>query len=128
MGRNPATRNLPVMKPEDTKALLRAYNRDPFIDVLERFLAGCPSYAAIELFAATYPDKWANAVAAIARLSGYHDKLEVAGTIEVKVKKMSDSELLAFQIELIQQLKEEGVDLLDLTPSSVEVVEEPTAE
>ncbi len=123
MGRNPKTSNLPVMTAEDTKALLRAYNRDPFIDVLERFLAGCPDYAAIKLFAQTYPDKWAHSLTAIARLAGYHDQLEVGGTIDVRIRKMSDSELLAEQIKLIQQLKAEGVNILDLTAKS-EVVSE----
>ncbi len=128
MGRNPKISNLPVMTAEDTKALLRAYNRDPFIDVLERFLAGCPDYAAIQLFAKTYPDKWANAVVAIARLSGYHDKLEVGGTIEHVIRKMSDSELLKKQVELIQELRAKGVDVIELAASAVEVVEEPSQE
>lgn len=68
-------------------------DREPFREILARTLGRQPSDDSLEDLAERYPEKWANYVSTIAKLSGYHDKLEVDANLAVQVQHMSDAEL-----------------------------------
>jgi len=69
--------------------------RDPFRNELVKVLTASPNKKAIKEFASKYPDRWAQTVAILARLSGFNEQIEVLKDvhIELKIKTMSDSEL-----------------------------------
>jgi len=69
--------------------------RDPFRNELVKVLTASPNKKAIKEFASKYPDRWAQTVAILARLSGFNEQIEVLKDvhIELQIKTMSDSEL-----------------------------------
>jgi hypothetical protein len=73
----------------------RRYSREPFMDILSMFMEGKPDPLSIKRFASENPDKWANAVGTIARLAGYHDKLEIEQNINIQISQLGDADLLA---------------------------------
>jgi len=72
---------------------LENLSRGPFRRVLGKLLENAPSAEAIGNQAERNPDRWAQTVALIARLSGYNERLEVEGSLSLKVQQLSDSEL-----------------------------------
>lgn len=78
---------------------LQRLSRGPFRDILADFLSCAPSEADIRHAATKSPDRWAQAVAIIAKLSGYHERLEVEGV--ARVTQLSDAEIEAKLAELI---------------------------
>ena len=68
---------------EDSKALIRellSYKHDPFLKELARFLLASPSIPKIRQFAGQYPDRWAQGVMILAKLSGFTEKIDVGVT------------------------------------------------
>ena len=53
-----------------------------------------PDREAVHQFAKRYPDRWAQAVAILARLGGYHDKLEIDTNVTLNLSRLSDMELM----------------------------------
>jgi len=45
-------------------------------------------------FAMRHPDRWAQTVGTLARLGGYHDKLEVDASLTLNLSRLSDMELM----------------------------------
>jgi len=84
-----------VATPEEIKAQLQEFSREPFTEVLAELLSCKPSLGALQAFANDSPDKWASAMKTVASLAGYHDKLEINQTLSMEVAGLSDSELLA---------------------------------
>ena len=80
-------------------AELENLSRGPFRRILAKLLECAPSDTAITSQAEKNPDRWAQTVALIARLGGYNEKLEVEGSLNLKVQQLSDSELLALLSE-----------------------------
>lgn len=90
--------------PVDKQAVyveLQRLSRGPFRDILAEFLSCAPSANDIRHAAMKSPDRWAQAVAIIAKLSGYHERLEVEGV--ARVTQMSDAELEAKVMELLNE-------------------------
>ena len=69
-------------------------SREPFQEVLTLLIEAAPDREDVHAFAKRYPDRWAQAVAILARLGGYHDKLQIDASITLDVARMSDAELL----------------------------------
>ncbi len=67
---------------------------EPFQEVLTHLLEAAPDVEDVHAFAKRYPDRWAQAVAILARLGGYHDKLQIDATVTLDVARLSDAELL----------------------------------
>jgi hypothetical protein len=88
---------------EDMLEQFRRYSRAPFMDVLTLFMEAKPDPISLQMFARENPDKWATALGAIARLAGYHDKLEIEQNVNVQISHMGDAELLA----LLEKSEEE---------------------
>lgn len=70
------------------------FSRQPFTEVLTELIGAVPSPMAIKDFAEDHPDRWANAIATMSRLAGYHDKLEITGNIAVDIHNMGDAQLM----------------------------------
>lgn len=85
----------PQYDPRETRELVENLSRRPFRTVLARLLDNAPSDEAIGEQAERNPDRWAQTVALIARLGGYNEKLEVEGSIALKINDLSDAELQA---------------------------------
>jgi hypothetical protein len=103
--------------PTELERAMASYSRDPFRKALTDYLQGNPSLDDIKSFAKKYPDRHAQSVAIFARLSGYHEKVQVDidNNIHVWIKNASDSELLAKVAELESQLR-----TIDVTPNQTE--------
>ena len=88
---------LRTQESEDPKALVRelsGFKRDPFIRELSRFLLAKPTMPKIRTFAGRYPDRWAQGVMILAKLSGFSEKIDLAVTGSIAhVHLLSDVEL-----------------------------------
>ena len=73
---------------------LSAYSREPFQEALVHLMQAQPSREAMTQFAIRHPDRWTQAVGTLARLGGYHDKLEVDANITLNLSRLSDMELM----------------------------------
>ena len=82
------------LDPKKILHYLHQGNREPFLRVLADFLECQPTMEAIRAFANKSPDRWAQAVTMIARLSGYNETLEVKNDIMVNIRGKSDAALL----------------------------------
>lgn len=104
----------PLLTPEEIEVQLDSLSRQPFRQVLADVLASAPSMDDIRGFASRNPDRWGQLLAIVAKLGGYHDKLEVEGNMRLKVEDMSDAEL----VERIKQLEGESRGQEDSKQSS----------
>ncbi len=92
----------------ETARALSAYSCEPSQAALVRLIEAQPTREAIERFALQHPDRWTKMVGTLARLAGFHDRLEVDGSVTLNLSRLSD-------MELIQRLTEteEKLDALD---------------
>jgi hypothetical protein len=114
-------RKKPFFDPVAVKAEFQAMSRAPFTEVLTELMQCVPTPDKIQEFANSYPDRWANAIKSMASLSGFHEKMEVSGNINVEVHNMGDAELLVRLKKLNQQLDEMGISseekpIIDIVP------------
>ncbi len=82
-------------------------SREPFRDLLMRLLEAEPDPEKVKAYAEKYPDKWGALVTMIGKLSGYHERLEVANSHVVALAQLSDAELMGRLQDRLQQL---GID------------------
>lgn len=94
----------PQLDPETVRAQLDCLSRQPFRDLLARFLLAAPSAGAIVEQAEKHPDRWAQSTAIVGRLAGFTEKLEVEGTLTHKIQDLSDVQLQARLAALTAQL------------------------
>lgn len=83
----------PRLDPLEVEKQLEERSRRPFRAIMARILECAPSPEAIALQAERYPDRWGQLAAMFAKLSGYSDKLEIEGSMSLKINDLSDSEL-----------------------------------
>ena len=88
-------------------------SREPFRDLLRRLLAAEPSVEAVREYALRHPDRWGQLVTMVAKLSGYHERLEVESSHSVALRQLSDSQLMGRLQDGLEQL---GVDPQDIKP------------
>lgn len=89
----------------------KLYNRTPFMEILADLIQAAPTIEAIQKFAEEHPDRWAGAVKTLANLSGFHDKREIVGNINVTIGDLSDSQLQ-------DRLAELNEKIIDITPEA----------
>ena len=92
----------------DIATALKARSRDPFRDILTSMLASEPTPEAVHEFANRFPDRWAQAVAIFARLSGFSEKVEIEENVFLDVGRLSDADLAARLVNLQGQLDRPG--------------------
>jgi hypothetical protein len=85
----------PQIDPATIAQQLANLSRSPFRDQVLKFLINAPSDQAIAFLAEKNPDRWAQALAIVARLGGYNEKLEVEASVSMSINAMSDAELAA---------------------------------
>jgi len=119
-GRHAATR-------DEIYSYLEEYNRGPFLQVLADFLECKPEKEAIEKMARAHPAEWTRALANVAKLAGFHDKLEIEGNIHHDIGQLGDAALLDKLDDLRREREEKpaiDVSYEDVTPASPEEKEE----
>jgi len=84
----------PVMR-DMLRRELETFSRAPFQGALVDLLEGKPSLEDIKIWAQASPDRWAQALTILARLSGYHEKREVIQSFHILIAEMSDAQLLS---------------------------------
>lgn len=89
-----------ALNPDKIRAETDRLSRAPFVECLNDLLSAQPTLESLKAFADRSPDRWSQAVAIMARLAGYHDKLEITGNLTVDVRRMSDSQLVAALCEI----------------------------
>ncbi len=97
----------PQIPVEQIREQLESLSRRPFRTVLARLLDCAPTDAAMVAQAEKNPDRWGQTVALLARLSGYNEKLEVEGSLTMRVQDLSDAELTA-QLAAYQATLDKG--------------------
>lgn len=83
---------------------LENLSRRPFRRILGKLLANAPSEEAIKNQAEAHPDRWGQTTALVARLGGYNEKLEVEGSLNLKIQTLSDLDLASLLSDLQRQL------------------------
>lgn len=97
----------PHTDPEAIRQQLTLLHREPFRDVLASLLRCAPTDEALEAFAAKSPDRWAQALAIAARLSGYSEHSGTETTnIYMQVNLLSDGDLMHEYHQTMKQLAE----------------------
>ncbi len=97
----------PQLDGDKIAAHVASLSRKPFRDVLERLLQAEPSVEAVQAYSERHPDRWGQLVTMVAKLSGYHERLEVANSHVVALAQLSDSELMGRLGDSLEQL---GID------------------
>ncbi len=85
----------PKLDPTSISERIQTLSREPFRDILSRFLECAPDDEDIKAAAKKSPDRWAQATAILGRLSGFHDRhtIEHEHNLIVKIQNMSDAEV-----------------------------------
>jgi hypothetical protein len=93
-------RREPTPRPVPTKEELAAIRADlelmsrrAFIEPLANALACAPTPEAIIRQAERFPDRWGQLLVMLARLVGYHEKVQVDTSLAVRIGAMSDAEV-----------------------------------
>jgi len=95
----------PQLDGDEIAAAITNLSREPFRGVLSRLIEAEPDVKDVLEFAKKYPDRWAQSLAIVGRLSGFTEKLEVETNIAVNITHMSDSQLVSEIDELEHQIK-----------------------
>jgi len=72
---------------------IQELNRSPFRVELARLLDCAPTDEALRTFATKSPDRWAQAIAILSRLSGFSEKHITEHNVNVVIATLSDAEL-----------------------------------
>ncbi len=96
----------PRLDGDQIAAHIAVQSREPFRQVLELFLAAAPDVDDIAEFARRNPERWAQAVTMIGKLSGFHERMQVDHEHRhlVAIHEMSDMELMQRLHEVMKQL------------------------
>lgn len=100
-------KDLPLFNREQVSAALKTYDRRPFLDLLTTWLENAPDPEAILDFADAHPDRWANALASIAKIGGFTEKKEIDIDVNLNIRSLSDSQLE----DRLAQLKSKLIDM-----------------
>lgn len=107
--------NAPRYDPVDVAAKIAALSRSPFRDKVVQFLVNGPSDGAIACLAERNPDRWAQALAIVARLGGFNEHLTIEGTLTHRIEALSDVELDA-EITALRHRLEASSNVDDANP------------
>ncbi len=104
----------------EISAALKAGSREPFRELLEIFLKAAPTTEEVAEFSRRYPDRYAQGITMLAKLSGFHEKMQVDHShIIMELGQLSDAEL---SDRLQTALAKLGIpvnpgDVIDLLPN-----------
>ena len=90
---------------EQIEKILAQFVRSPFRSFLATLLECELTAYEIKDFARKWPDRYASAVTQFARLSGFHERLQVDASLSSEIHNLSDSQLLDKLAELEDKLK-----------------------
>jgi hypothetical protein len=96
----------PRTMPAQILAELEAMRRDPFRRELRDLLEVPPSRDALQRFADKTPDRRAQAIAIMGRLSGYSEDIKVTANLHFVIPNMSDMELVGELRRMNQRVAE----------------------
>ena len=105
------------MTEDELKDHLDHWSREPFKKMLLPALANQPDPGKIKTFANKAPDRYAQYLIQIAKLAGYHEKLEVDVTFK-PLHNLADSELRTMLRDLTIKLRQ--LEAIDVTPEHIE--------
>ncbi len=96
----------PRLDGDQIAAHVAVLSREPFRQVLELFLQAAPDVDSVAEFAKRYPDRWAQALIMIGKLSGFHERMQVDHEHRhlVAIHEMSDMELMQRLHKVMKQL------------------------
>ena len=96
----------PRLDGDQIAAHVAALSREPFRQVLELFLQAAPDVDSVAQFARRNPERWAQALTMIGKLSGFHERMEVSHEHRhlLAIHEMSDMELMQRLHEVMKQL------------------------
>ena len=84
----------PRLDGDQISAALRAGSREPFRELLEVFLKASPTSEEVAEVARRAPDRFVQAVTMLAKLGGYHEKMQVDHShIVMELTQLSDAAL-----------------------------------
>ena len=95
---------LPRLDGKAVAAHIDQLSREPFRDLLKRLLESEPDPEKVKAYGEKYPDKWGALVTMISKLSGYHERLEVANSHVVALAQLSDAELMGRLQDSLERL------------------------
>ena len=96
-----------TLNKEELTQHLNAMSRGPFQQALVDIMGCQPTVEAIRQFADKSPDRWGQLVAIMAKLAGYHDKLEIEANLTMNINSMSDAQLMDTLAETLPLMKQE---------------------
>lgn len=102
---------IPRLSEKAINAHIDGLSRKPFRDMLKRLLQAEPSLEAVRQYGERCPDRYGQLVTMIAKLAGYHEKLEVNHSHAVAVSQMSDQELYGALDEAMNRHGQDGQSL-----------------
>ena len=97
---------------DEIASALRAGSREPFREILETFLRAAPDADAIAEFAQRSPDRYAQALSMLGKLSGFTEKFQLNHSMEKSIAQMGDAEL---KVELQKALDKRDALLAEPT-------------
>ena len=83
----------PLRDNKEVRAHLEAYSRLPFIEILDYLMGIVPNEMSLQEFADKHPDRWAASISTFAKMSGFTEKTEITGNINVSIHQMGDAQI-----------------------------------
>jgi hypothetical protein len=125
----PSTQTGRKNEADETLKEIESYSRAPFRRILSDLVVATPGVEELRTFARKAPDRHAQSMAIVGKLAGFSEKLEIDGSLAMRIDKMCDSQLIAAYNQLRRELKEEvraEIDaelasppaLIDVTPDT----------
>jgi hypothetical protein len=120
---------IPKMNAEQILEDIEQQSRDPFRHQLAQFLDCAPDQESLLFFAKSKPDKWAQAIGQLAKLSGYEtDKQSIGDTnIYMQINQLPDSALVMQLKEALQAIDQIAPGRLPATIDSQVLPEQETS-
>ena len=96
----------PRLDGDQIAAHVAVLSREPFRQVLELFLQAAPDADSVAEFARRNPERWAQAVTMIGKLSGFHERMQVDHEHRhlLAIHEMSDMELMQRLRDVMKEL------------------------
>jgi hypothetical protein len=98
------------------RGMLRAYDRTPFLDMLQALLEAQPDPEVLADFAKRSPDKWAQATKIAAGLGGFQE----ASVIDLNLRRPEDLSDMELEARIRAQFAEMQASGLKLIPAEAE--------
>jgi hypothetical protein len=86
--------SLAPLDPQELRRHIDLLARSPFRDALTEAFIGKPDVESIKEFANKYPDRWAQMISILSKISGYTPELKIDADIETSVKTLSLADVI----------------------------------